>query len=88
MNREVVGHLVRVVIKECVKDTASQFQKFRVNFYKFHALFSIRLSHLGYAIITSFAQNGFQKIQKFSHNAENVVGFASLERYRKDADNF
>jgi hypothetical protein len=47
--------------KKIVKDGASQFQNFYVNFHKFHALFSMRLSQLGYAIITSFAQDGFQK---------------------------
>jgi hypothetical protein len=43
-----------------VTDGASQFQNFRVNFHKFHALLSTRLSQLGLAI-TSFVQDGFQK---------------------------
>jgi hypothetical protein len=43
-----------------MKDGASQFQNFCVNFHKFQALFSTRLSELGYAI-TSFVQDGFQK---------------------------
>jgi hypothetical protein len=33
--------------KQSVKDGVSQFQNFRVNFHKFHALFSARLSQLG-----------------------------------------
>jgi hypothetical protein len=35
------------VDKKYVKDSASQSQNFRVNFHKFHALFSMRLSQLG-----------------------------------------
>jgi hypothetical protein len=50
---EVVGHLYWVMIlfkmltKQFVKDGDSQFQNFCVNFLKFHALFSMRLSQLG-----------------------------------------
>jgi hypothetical protein len=51
---EVVGRpsvvsedLVQNVTKKFVKDGALQFQNFRVNFHKFHALFSTRLSQLG-----------------------------------------
>jgi gamma-glutamylcysteine synthetase len=51
--------------KKLVNDGASQFQKFRVNFHTFHALFSTRLSQIGYAI-TSFAQDGF-------NNNENLM---------------
>jgi hypothetical protein len=36
-----------VLTKKIVKDGASQFQKFRVNFHEFHALFSTSLSQLG-----------------------------------------
>jgi hypothetical protein len=50
---EVVGRpsvvsydLVQSVDKKFVKDGASQFQNFRVNFHKFHALFSTRLSQV------------------------------------------
>jgi hypothetical protein len=42
-----------------VKDGASQFQNFRVNFHTFHALFSARLLQIGYAI-TTFVQDGFK----------------------------
>jgi hypothetical protein len=33
--------------KKYVKDIASKYQKFRVNFHRFHALFSTKLSQLG-----------------------------------------
>jgi hypothetical protein len=52
--------LVQSVDQKFVKDGASQFQNFYVNFHKFHALFSVRLSHLGKAV-TSFAQDRFRK---------------------------
>jgi hypothetical protein len=42
------------------KDGTSQFQKFRMNFHKFHALFSMRLSQLGYAS-KNFWKDGLQK---------------------------
>jgi hypothetical protein len=41
----VVGaDLFKVLAKKFVKNGASQFQKFRVNFHQFHAVFSMRLS--------------------------------------------
>jgi hypothetical protein len=46
-----------------VKDGASQHQNFCVNFHKFHALFSTRLSQLGYTV-TSFSQDGFRKCSR------------------------
>jgi hypothetical protein len=36
--------LFKMLTKKFVKDSASQFQNFRVNFHTFHALFSTRLS--------------------------------------------
>jgi hypothetical protein len=56
----VSDDLVRSVDQEFVKDGASQFQSFQVNFDKFHALFSTRLSQLGKAT-TSFAQDESRK---------------------------
>jgi hypothetical protein len=47
----VSNNLVQIVDQKFVKDGASQFRNFRVNFHKFHALFSMRLSKLGFAII-------------------------------------
>jgi hypothetical protein len=38
---------LKVLINKSVKDGASQFQNFHVNFHKFQALFSKRLSQLG-----------------------------------------
>jgi hypothetical protein len=43
----VSDDLVQSVDLKFVKDGASQFHNFRVNFHKFHALFSTRLSQLG-----------------------------------------
>jgi hypothetical protein len=39
--------LFKMLTKQFVKDGASEFQNFRVNFHKFHALFSTILSQLG-----------------------------------------
>jgi transposase len=52
----VSDDLVRSVdqTKKIVKDGASQFQKFHVNFHKFHAFFSTRLSQLDYVIASSY----------------------------------
>jgi hypothetical protein len=44
---EVSYNLVQSVDQKCMKDGISQFQNFHVNFHKFHALFSTRLSQLG-----------------------------------------
>jgi hypothetical protein len=43
----VSDDLIQSVDKKSVKDGASQFQIFRVNFHKFRVLFSTRLSQLG-----------------------------------------
>jgi hypothetical protein len=43
----VSDDLVQSVDKISVKDGASQFQNFRVNFHTFHAMFSTRLSETG-----------------------------------------
>jgi hypothetical protein len=56
----------KVLTKKYVKDGASQFQNFHVNFQKFHALFSMILSYLGLAIIKSSAQDGFRKCSRVS----------------------
>jgi hypothetical protein len=40
----VSDDLVQSVDKKFAKDGVSQFQNFRVDFHKFHALFSTRLS--------------------------------------------
>jgi hypothetical protein len=60
-----------------VKDGASQFQSFRVNFHKCHALFSTRLSQLGYAI-TSFEQEGFRKLSRVSIKRREWLRFCFL----------
>jgi hypothetical protein len=42
----VSDDLVPSVDKKCVQNGASQFQNFHVNFHKFHAPFSTRLSQV------------------------------------------
>jgi hypothetical protein len=49
--------LFKVLTKKYVKDGASQFTNFHVNFHKFQALSYTRLSQLRQAI-TGFAQDG------------------------------
>jgi hypothetical protein len=50
---KVVGHLLQLMIlfkvltKKLVKDGASQFQNFRLNFHNFHSLLYMRVSWLG-----------------------------------------
>jgi hypothetical protein len=56
----VSDDLVQSIDKKFVKDDASQFQNFRVNFHKFHTLFCTRLPQSGCAI-TRFAQDRFRK---------------------------
>jgi hypothetical protein len=46
MKSEVVGHLQWVMILLIVKDGASQFQNFCLNFHKFNALLCTGLSQL------------------------------------------
>jgi hypothetical protein len=43
----VVMILFKVLTRKFVKDGASQFQNFCVNYHKFHALVSTTLSQLG-----------------------------------------
>jgi hypothetical protein len=61
--------LLKVLTKKFVKDGASQFQNFRVNFHKFHALFSTRLSQVGSAI-TRFVQDGFNSNEELMEGVE------------------
>jgi hypothetical protein len=83
MKTEMVSHLYWVMIlfkvftKKFVKDGASQFLNFHVNYHKFHALFSTRLSQLDYAI-TSFAQAEFQKCSQFLNFRVNFYKFNAL----------
>jgi hypothetical protein len=69
-----------------VKDRASQFQNFPMNFHKFHALFSMRLSLIGYAA-TSFAQDCFRKYSWVHTTLKRMAsGLTFLERYHNDGD--
>jgi hypothetical protein len=67
--------LFKLLTKKSVKDSALQFQILRVNFHKFHARFSRRLSQLEEAI-RSFVQDGFQKMLKGAHKMQRMgLGF-------------
>jgi hypothetical protein len=80
MNSKVVRHLQSVMSLFKVKDGASQFQNFRVNFHKFHALFSTRLSQLGYAI-TSESNNSVSvrcSRNVFSFLGDTLILFAGI----------
>jgi hypothetical protein len=58
-----------------------------VNLQKFGALFSTRLSQLGWAV-TSFAQDGSKNAHGCIQNAENGIGFSFLEQCHKDEYEF
>jgi hypothetical protein len=81
MKSEVVGRpavvsddLLQSVAKKIVKDGASQFQNFRVNFHKFYPLFSTTVLQFGQAS-KRFAHE-FRKCSQCAHNAKN--GFLRL----------
>jgi hypothetical protein len=72
-----------------VQSVDQKMSNFHVNFQKFHALFSMRLSQLGLSI-TSFAQDGFQKCSWVCINRREWLGFSfdSLEQYHEDDNEF
>jgi hypothetical protein len=78
--------LFKELTKTFVKFGASQFQDFRVNFHKFHTLFSERLSQLGYHKV--LPKMGSENVHRCAQNAENGFGFDFLQRYHKDSDEF
>jgi hypothetical protein len=61
-----------MLTKKFVKDGASQFQNYHVNFHKFQALFSMKLSQLSYAV-TRFEQDGFRKMLKGAHKTQRIA---------------
>jgi hypothetical protein len=73
--------------KKFVKDSVSQFQNFHLNYHKFHALFSRRLSQLGYAI-TSFAQDGLNILTGAHKMWRMASALIFLERCHEDGDEF
>jgi hypothetical protein len=59
-----------------VKDGTSQFQNFRVNFHKFHALFSMRLSQAKLSQVShKIVYMGSENAYGFPQNAENGFSF-------------
>jgi hypothetical protein len=79
--------LFEVLTKKFVKESASQFQNFHVNFQKFHALFSMRLLQLGYDI-TSFVQDEFRKYTRLHKMQRMALALTFLEQYHKAGDDF
>jgi hypothetical protein len=72
--------------KKIVKDGASQFQNFRVNFHKVHALLSMRLSQARLSQV--LRKMGSENVHRCAQNAGNGFGFGFLERNHKDGDEF
>jgi hypothetical protein len=69
-----------------VKDGPSQFQNFRVNFHKFHALYEIITVRLGYH---KFCASWASKMLKGAHKTQRMASAMTfLERYHKDGDEF
>jgi hypothetical protein len=62
-----------------VKGDASQFQNFHVNFNKFHAQFSTRLSQSRLSQV--LRKMGSENAHGCAQNAGNDFGFHSLRRY-------
>jgi hypothetical protein len=70
----VIDDLVQSVDKKmCEKTRASQFQNFRVNFHKPHAISSTRLSHLGLGY-NKFCARWVPKMLTGEHKSENGIG--------------
>jgi hypothetical protein len=76
--------LFKVLTKKCVKDSASQFQKFRVNFHKLHAQFST--VRLGYY---KFWARWVLKMLTGAHKTQRMASALSfLEQNHEDGDEF
>jgi hypothetical protein len=78
--------LVQSVEQKFVKNLASQFQNFPLNFHKLHTLFSMRLSQARLSQVSRKMDS--ENADGCAHDAENGFGFEFLERYRKDGDKF
>jgi hypothetical protein len=63
--------LIESIDQKFVKDSTSQFQNFRVNFHKFHALFSTRLLvRLGYHKLCA---RWVPKVLRGAHNMQRMA---------------
>jgi hypothetical protein len=65
--------LFKVLSRKFFRDDTSQFENFRVNFYKFHALLSMRLSQARLSQILH--KVGSENAHRWAQNAENGFGF-------------
>jgi hypothetical protein len=79
MKSEVVGHL-QLSTKKNVKDGASQFPNFLVNFHKFHALFLAIFSQLGWLGYRRFCVRLVSKMLKERPKRRNGFRFDLLWR--------
>jgi hypothetical protein len=72
-----------------MEDGATQFENFYVNFHKFHSLFYMRLSQLGWAI-TCFVQGEFERMLTGAHKMQRMALALTflLEQYHKDDSEF
>jgi hypothetical protein len=82
----VCAILFKMLTKKFLKDGDSQFQNFRVNFHKFHALFCTRLSQTRLSQVLRKMDS--ENAHGCAQNAKNSFGFDFLERYNKDGDEF
>jgi hypothetical protein len=78
--------LLRELAKKFVKDGASQFQNFLVNFHKFHPLFSTE--YHSSASLSQVLRKMVSDAHWCAQNAENCFGFDFLDRYYKDGYEF
>jgi hypothetical protein len=77
----------KVLTKKFVKDGSSQLHNFLVIFYKFHALFSMRLSQ---ARLSSWVlcKMGSENVHGCTQNTQNGFDFDFLEWYHKNGYEF
>jgi hypothetical protein len=69
-----------------MKNGASHFHNSPVNFYKFHAFFSTRLSES--RLLQVLRKMGSENGNGCAQNAENGFDFDFLQRYHKDGHEF
>jgi hypothetical protein len=81
-------NLFTVLTKKFVKDGTSQFQNFHVNFHKFHALLSVKLSQARLCY-HKFCATWVPKMFMGAHKTQGMAWVLTfLERYHKDGDEY
>jgi hypothetical protein len=78
--------LFKVLTKKFVKDSASQFQNFCVNFHKSHTLFCTRFSQA--SLSQGMHKMGSENAHGCTQRAQNFFSFDFLERYHTGGDEF